>query len=149
MSKGTGSTADRASRRLSARAYFTWVAVMTAATFAVFAILRPSLAHAVRETLGLQKPPPQSPQSFYVVRVAPILEQHCTGCHGSRRQKSKLRLDTLGAALRGGKHGAVIEPGRIVTSALAQRISLPPANDQIMPPSSQSPLSAEEASVLN
>ena len=148
MSKGSASTADRAPRQLSAPAFFTWVAVVTAATFAVFALLRPSLAYAVMETLGLQKAPPQSPQSFYAVRVAPILEQHCNGCHGPGRQKAKLRLDTLGAALRGGKHGAVIEPGKVATSALAQRISLQPGNDRIMPPSSQPPLSADDATVL-
>ncbi len=148
MSNDAGSAGELAPRRLSAGAYFTWVAAVTAATFSVFAMLRPSLAHALRDTLGLEKPLPQSPQSFYSVRVAPILEQHCTACHGEHRQKSKLRLDSLNAALRGGKHGAVIEPGKVVTSALAQRISLPPGSERIMPPSSQAPLSADEATVI-
>jgi hypothetical protein len=148
MSEGAGSEAGSAQRLLSARAYFAWVALVTAAVFAIFALLRPSLAHAVKATLGLERPPLQSPQSFYAVRVAPILGEHCAGCHGARRQKAKLRLDDLGAILRGGKHGPVITPGEIPHSVLAQRISLPPGNELIMPPSSQPPLSADDATVI-
>jgi hypothetical protein len=148
MSEGAGSEAGSAPRPLSARAYFTWVAAVTAAVFAVFAVLRPSLANALKETLGLEKPPPLSPQSFYAVRVAPILEEHCTSCHGAGRQKSKLRLDSLAAVLRGGKHGRVIEPGKINDSVLAQRIALPLANQRVMPPSSQPPLPVDDATVI-
>ncbi len=125
-----------------------WVAAVTAAIFTTFALLRPSLANAVKDTLGLAKPPPQSPQSFYAVRVAPILDEHCAGCHGERRQKSKLRLDTLAAVLRGGKHGLVIAPGNIADSVLAQRIALPPGNARVMPPSSQAPLPLDDATVI-
>ncbi|MGH8254554.1 MAG: c-type cytochrome domain-containing protein [Steroidobacteraceae bacterium] len=135
-------------RLLSARAYFGWVAVSTITVFAVFAALRPSLANTVKQTLGLTKPPPLAPQSFYAVRVAPILDEHCAGCHGTRRQKAKLRLDTLAAALRGGKHGPVIEPGNVSDSVLAQRIALPPRNERAMPPSSQPPLSPDDATVI-
>lgn len=148
MSDGATSDAGRAPRLLSARAYFAWVAVVTATIFALFALFRPSLANAVKATLGLEKPPLQSPQSFYVVRVAPILGEHCASCHGERRQKSKLRLDTLGAVLRGGKHGQVIKPGNIRDSALAQRVVLPPGNLLVMPPSSQPPLSVDDATVI-
>jgi hypothetical protein len=145
---GAGSDAGSGPHRLSARAYFAWVALVTSAVFALFALLRPSLANSVKETLGLERAPLQSPQSFYAVRVAPILGERCAGCHGARRQKSKLRLDTLGAILRGGKHGTVITPGETANSVLARRISLPPGNEQAMPPGSQPPLSADDATVI-
>jgi len=148
MSDGAGTVAGAAPRRLSARAYFTWVAVVTGAVFATFAIFRPSLAHAVRDTLGLANPPPQTPHSFYAVRVAPILEDHCASCHGARRQKAKLRLNSLAAVLRGGKHGPVVIPGKTADSTLAQRISLPAGSDLVMPPSSQPPLSVDDATVI-
>jgi Planctomycete cytochrome C len=148
MSDAAGSNADSVPHRLSARAYFAWVAAVTAAVFVIFALLRPSVANAVKETLGLVKPAPQLPQSFYTVRVAPILDEHCASCHGAQRQKSKLRLDTLAAVLRGGKHGRVIAPGRIVGSVLAQRIAMPPGSDRVMPPSSQPPLSVDDATVI-
>ena len=135
-------------RPLSARAYFGWVGVATIAVFALFAAFRPSLAHALRQTFGLERPLPQSAQSFYVVRVAPILDEHCASCHGERRQKSKLRLDTLAATLRGGKHGAVIQPGNAHDSVLARRIGLPPRDPLVMPPTSQPPLSPDDATVI-
>lgn len=135
-------------RLLSARAYFGWVAISTLAVFAVFAAFRPSLANCLKQAFGLEKSPPQSSQSFYVVRVAPILDEHCAGCHGARRQKSKLRLDTLAAALRGGKHGVVIQPGNVRDSVLTQRIALPPRDKRVMPPSSQPPLSPDDATVI-
>ncbi len=148
MSDGAGSDAGSAPHRLSARAYFAWVTLVTIVVFALFALLRPSLANAVKETLGLVTAPLQAPQSFYAVRVAPILGEHCANCHGARRQKSKLRLDTLAAILRGGKHGPVIRPGEITKSVLAQRISLPPGSERVMPPTSQPALSPDDATVI-
>jgi hypothetical protein len=148
MSDAGAHPADPRRRTLSARRYFSWVALLTLASVAAFAWLRPSFAHEIRATLGLEHPPPQSPQSFYAVRVAPILEQHCRSCHGPGRQKAKLRLDSLGAALRGGKHGAVIAPGSVANSALVQRISLPVGNDRLMPPGSQSPLAPDDVTVI-
>jgi hypothetical protein len=148
MSEAAANEDGSGPRLLSARAYFSWVTLLTMAGFAVSALLRPSLAHAIRETLGLERPPPQSPQSFYAMRVAPVLDEHCTSCHGAGRQKAKLRLDTLGAALRGGKHGAVIDPGKIDSSVLVQRISLAPGNERLMPPSSQSPLAPDDVTVI-
>lgn len=141
---------DRAMPRLlSARAYFGWVCAVTIAVFAAFALFRPSLAHAIRQAFGLEKLPPQSARSFYAVRVAPIFDEHCASCHGERRQKAKLRLDSLAATLRGGKHGPVIEPGNVHGSALAQRIGLPARDARIMPPSSQPPLSPDDATVID
>ena len=45
-------------------------------------LFRPAFAHSVRELLGLQAHPRAAPNSFYTVRVAPVLEEHCVGCHG-------------------------------------------------------------------
>lgn len=148
MSDAGVHAADLGRRRLSARRYFSWVALLTVATVAAFAMLRPSLAHAIRETLGLERPPLQWPQSFYAARVAPIFDQHCRSCHGPGRQKAKLRLDSLGAALRGGKHGAVIAPGNPGGSGLVQRIALPAGSERLMPPSSLSPLAPDDVTVI-
>ena len=147
-SAGATHATGRPARLLSVRAFVGCVTLATAALLALFALLRPSFAHTLEAALGLARAPPQSPQSFYAVRVAPILQDHCAGCHGARRQKAKLRLDTLAAALRGGKHGAVIKPGNLRASELAQRIVLPPGDARVMPPSSQPPLSADDATVI-
>lgn len=43
--------------------------------------------------------------------IRPMLEASCFRCHGQRRPKAGLQLDSLEAALRGGEDGKVIVPG--------------------------------------
>src|SRR5690242_404567 len=65
--------------------------------------------------------------------IQPILQKSCIECHGPEKQKGKLRLDTKEAALKGGKDGAVIEPGKADKSDLYRRIILPAGDDDVMP----------------
>jgi hypothetical protein len=134
--------------RLSAPVYFSCVALLTALGFGATAMLRPALGHAMREWVGLEKPPHAVPGSFYSVRVAPLLEDHCVGCHGARRQKAKLRLDSFATLMRGGKHGAVVRSGDLKGSELITRIGLPAAAEKVMPPNSKTPLTADEITVI-
>ena len=138
----------RNSGSLSAWAYFGCVALVTALGIALAMQLRPGFAHTVREFVGLEKEPRANPDSFYVLRVAPLFETRCVGCHGAGRQKAELRLDSFGAVMRGGRHGAVIQPGRIKDSELFTRISLPSSDDRAMPPSGKAPLTPDEVTVI-
>src|SRR5258708_5736281 len=92
--------------RLSALAYFSCVALVTALGFAAAMQLRPPFGHSVRQFVGLEKVPQANSNSFYALRVAPLLDSHCTGCHGGKLQKAQLRLDSFAAVMRGGRHGA-------------------------------------------
>lgn len=65
--------------------------------------------------------------------VYPLLQRACFECHGPRQQKSKLRLDTRALALRGGRHGAAIVPGKADQSELYRRVSAPQGSEEIMP----------------
>src|SRR5438477_1920579 len=47
----------------------------------------------------------------YAKDIKPIFEKSCIKCHGAEKQKGKLRLDSLQAALKGGEDGKVILPG--------------------------------------
>lgn len=134
--------------KISAGVYFGCVAAATVAGFGVMMEFRPALAHSVREWVGLEKPPQVRSNSFYAMRVAPLLQEHCTACHGSGREKAELRLDSLAAVLRGSKHGAVIKPGDLEKSELFTRITLPASNDKFMPPDSKPPLSPDEVKVI-
>ena len=145
---GMPSQANSPQVRLSALQYFARVALVTAMIFAVFALLRPGLANALKVNLGLERTPPLAAESFYAVRVAPLLNEHCSACHGARRQKASLRLDSLAAILRGGKHGPVIRPGSVQGSVLAARIALPSTNERAMPPNGKPTLSADDATVI-
>jgi len=39
----------------------------------------------------------------YTTQIKPLLQQHCVKCHGTRTQKSQLKLDTAAAVRTGGK----------------------------------------------
>ena len=53
--------------------------------------------------------------------VWPLLERTCLRCHGEEKQKSGLRLDSRGAALKGGENGAALEDIRV--SRIFQRLA--------------------------
>ncbi|MDA7645011.1 DUF1553 domain-containing protein [bacterium] len=79
--------------------------------------------------------------------VAPILETHCTACHGSKKQKSKLRLDTPQGILTGGNSGEpTFVSGNAEESYLIHLVS-GKNPDQIMPPEGAR-LSTQEIEVL-
>jgi len=66
--------------------------------------------------------------------VLPVLKSNCFKCHGEKKAKAKLRLHTLADALKGGKNGGAIAPGKSAESLLIKRISLGKDDDDIMPP---------------
>src|SRR2546426_1849851 len=65
--------------------------------------------------------------------IQPILQQTCIKCHGTEKQKGKLRLDTKEAAFKGGKDGVVLVAGDAEKSELYKRTILPKGHDDIMP----------------
>ncbi|MDF1755284.1 MAG: DUF1553 domain-containing protein [Verrucomicrobiales bacterium] len=83
----------------------------------------------------------------YFREVQPLLEKKCYDCHKGSKIKGGLRLDTLAAALKGGKgDGPAITPGDTENSSILWRIHHD-AGDDIMPPKGD-PLSAEEIALL-
>jgi mono/diheme cytochrome c family protein len=124
------------------------VAAVTALGIAAAMAWRPAFSNSVMELLHLQAVPLAARDSFYAVRVGPLFESHCISCHGERRQKAALRLDSYAGALRGGRHGAVIRPGDVKSSELMERITLPAADDRAMPPEGKTPLSPDDIKVI-
>jgi hypothetical protein len=133
---------------MSAATYFGCVALVTLAGIGVAMLARPAFGHDLLQWIGLERAPQAQAASFYARRVAPLLETRCAGCHGEKRQKSDLRLDSFAAVLRGGKHGAVILPGDAKNSELVTRIFLPASDDRAMPPSGKTPLTEDEKTVI-
>lgn len=134
--------------RMSAPAYGACVALLTALGLGVAAWAHPAFLHSSLQTLGLEAVPHAAPGSFYVTRIAPLLDTRCLGCHDQTRAKGQLRLDSFAAVMRGGKDGAVIVPGNPKASELFKRISLPSSDDKAMPPSGKTPLTPDEVMVI-
>ena len=107
----------------------------------------------LREGLGISKSgpiqPAAAPNSFYAIRVEPIITTRCITCHGPDKQKGNLRLDSYGGLMRGGKNGAVVKAGDARNSDILRRITLAPDSDDFMPKGEpKRPLSAEEIKLI-
>jgi hypothetical protein len=86
--------------------------------------------------------------SFFSVRVEPVFVGHCNNCHGRSKQRSRLRLDSYEAVMRGGKHGLVVKAGNAQGSELFHRVTLPVGDDKVMPAEGKKPLSTDEIKIL-
>ena len=79
--------------------------------------------------------------------VLPILKSRCIECHGPDTHESKLRLDTMTDALRGGDSGEpVIIPGDSHRSYLVERITS--RDPKLRMPPDSDPLSEKEQALL-
>ena len=58
----------------------------------------------------------------YLRDIKPMLAKNCVACHGAARPRGGLRLDTAKNAIKGGKGGASVVPGRVEESLLIEAI---------------------------
>jgi mono/diheme cytochrome c family protein len=84
----------------------------------------------------------------YTGIVKPIMADTCVSCHGEKKQKKKLRLDSLAAIMKGGKDGAVVVPGNVDKSDFIDRITLDLNDDDHMPPKGKPQLTDKQIQVL-
>jgi mono/diheme cytochrome c family protein len=82
----------------------------------------------------------------YAARIKPILTGHCVSCHGSTKARGSLRLDTAAFALKGGKAGPVILPGKGEESPLILSVRGEGTTERM--PLNRPPLSEAEISLL-
>jgi mono/diheme cytochrome c family protein len=47
----------------------------------------------------------------YTTQIKPLLAAHCLTCHGEKKPRAKLRLDTAAGAMAGGTSGPAVVPG--------------------------------------
>lgn len=100
-------------------------------------------------------PAPLTPEAARAAAVAdfdaqvlPIMDAYCTRCHGERKQKEGLRLDSYAAVLLGSEWGSVVNLGNAADSVLVQSLHLPLDDDGHMPPADkEQPTAAEIATI--
>ena len=83
----------------------------------------------------------------YTQVIRPILEAHCVECHGAKKVKGKLRMDTLEALKKGGSEGSAYVAGDLKKSLMHVRVTLDPADDEFMP-TEGTPLTKEQVNAL-
>lgn len=112
------------------------------------------LTAALKEEGGTPKsaiPPIPNIQeaAVYQDAIQPLLKNRCYSCHGSEKQKGKLRLDLEAYILKGGEDGNTLVKGKAEESELIKRLLLPGSNDKHMPPKEKPQLSQDEIALLH
>ena len=60
--------------------------------------------------------------AFFENRIRPLLVERCEECHGEKKQKGGLRLDSREGWMRGGEAGPAIVPGDVASSVLVRAL---------------------------
>ncbi|MBL8870340.1 MAG: hypothetical protein JNK90_11135, partial [Planctomycetaceae bacterium] len=89
---------------------------------------------------------PNSSADIYAEKIRPLLDQHCTQCHGSEEQGGGLKLDSIASMMVGGDSGAAVKPHDASASLLWQRVSSTNPEER-MPPEGAA-LSTSELDLL-
>ena len=95
------------------------------------------LAAAALLTLGWGAPLPAQEAAgseFFESRIRPLLTDRCLSCHGEKKSKGGLRLDSKAGWEKGGDSGPAIVPKKPGSSPLARMIRAEPGQTPQMPP---------------
>jgi mono/diheme cytochrome c family protein len=99
----------------------------------------------------ISKLPPAAAKTgvTYDADIKPIFEKSCFKCHGSEKQKGKLRLDSLSAAKKGGEDGDVLSVGKSEKSRLVHSVARILEDDDNMPPEGKGdPLTKDQIALI-
>ena len=77
--------------------------------------------------------PPQDADTFFELKIRPVLSNACFKCHGGAKTSNGLRVDNREALLKGGTGGPAVIPGEPAKSLLIRAIRHS-ADDLQMPP---------------
>ncbi len=107
---------------------------------------------AVAAPIAPKKAEPQKPltaaqKADFSKVIQPIFDAHCISCHGPKKEKGKLRLDTLEATLKGGKNPTFVM-GKADSSMLLARVFLERTAGDVMPPKAEKPMTEKEKEAI-
>ena len=99
-----------------------------------------------------KKPEPAKPltaaqKADFTKVIQPMFDAHCVSCHGPKKEKGKLRLDTLEGTLKGGKNPTFVI-GKPDSSMLLSRVFLNRTAGDVMPPKAEKPLTEKQKEAL-
>lgn len=105
-------------------------------------LLGPFATNATAQPVALQE------AEVYRHMVRPILEQKCMPCHNHQKAKGGLIMETEALLLKGGKNGKLWDTAAAGLGLLLQRVHLPLAHKEHMPPKNKPQLTEDELSIL-
>jgi len=83
----------------------------------------------------------------YLSQIKPLLAEKCYSCHGTLKQESQLRLETVELMFSGGDSGPVVRSGHPEDSLLLERIKSRDG-DQMPPHGDGSPLKPDQVQLI-
>lgn len=98
---------------------------MKTASTLLAAVLVAGVGNLNAAELDLSKLPPPADKTglTYEKDIKPLFEASCFSCHGERRQRAGLRLDSREAVLQGSDEGKVLVVGKSKESALVHAVA--------------------------
>lgn len=86
--------------------------------------------------------------TVYNTTIQPILDEFCIRCHGEKRQKEGLRLDSYEGLVAGSEWGSIVMFGNAAESQIIQSLHAPLEDDEHMPPSEKPQPTAEQVAAI-
>ena len=106
-----------------------------------------TLTATLTVTVVAQNPSPAPQTAVDFTRdIQPILQASCYECHGAKKTKAHLRLDSAAGIAKGGETGPIIVPGKSQQSLIVRRILGLDGDDRM--PKDEDPLSAEQIALI-
>lgn len=119
---------------LSMERYVAFVGLLTLALVVATLSDRPVLLKQAAAATGVSEPVKAGPESFYVLRVQPIMDRYCTACHDASKSRGHLRVDDYLHTRYSGRSRTNVLPGEPERSGLLVRMKLPKSDLKAMPP---------------
>ncbi|MEQ2009692.1 MAG: c-type cytochrome domain-containing protein [Limisphaerales bacterium] len=119
--------------------------------FTIALSLCTGLALAISATAAAKKELPPASKKAGVTfdkDIKPIFEKACFECHGDKKQKGKLRLDSLAATLKGGENGKAVVAGKSADSSLVKAVARVVEDDAMPPEGKGKPLTNEQIGLI-
>ncbi|KAF0178370.1 MAG: hypothetical protein FD161_1919 [Limisphaerales bacterium] len=118
--------------------------------FTITLSLCAGLALALTATAADKKLPPAAKKSglTFDKDIKPIFEKACVECHGEKKSKGKLKLDTLANTLKASENGKSVIPGKSADSALVKAIARVNEDDAMPPEGKGKPLTNEQIGLI-
>jgi uncharacterized membrane protein/mono/diheme cytochrome c family protein len=159
--QATASTA----KTMAALGTFRWAALVGGIAMSVTGHLGGDLVHGKGYLTDLIFPPAKAEEApkeapkesanielsandrFFLDKVRPIFEANCFECHGARKQKGGLRMDSKSWLFNGSEEKWSVHPGKAGGSLLVTRVELDRADPDAMPPEGDG-LTADEKAII-
>jgi uncharacterized membrane protein len=159
--QATASTA----KTMAALGTFRWAALVGGIAMSVTGHLGGDLVHGKGYLTDLIFPPAKTEEApeeapkesanielsandrFFLDKVRPIFEANCFECHGARKQKGGLRMDSKSWLFNGSEEKWSVHPGKAGGSLLVTRVELDRADPDAMPPEGDG-LTADEKAII-